>query len=374
MSTTVCLGANCISYPEGGGHFWAYLNWALGLRALGCRVIWLEAVVPGIDAAEGLALLNERLVPYGLDEAVALLPSGGHMTSDVARRCVALDSAFASDVFLNLGYELFNAVLPRFRRSALVDIDPGLFQIWVTTKQVNVAAHDIYFTTGETVGEPGSAIPDGGLTWHYTPPCVAVDWWPVVAAAADAPFTTVSQWYGQEEWVGDDVTGYPNDKRTGFLPFLDLPGHTAQPLELSLCLAPDDEEDRQALLQRGWRVRHAWDVSRTPCDYQRYIQASRGEFSCAKPSYVRLQSAWISDRTLCYLATGKPAVVQHTGPSRFLPAASGLFRFTDLGQAARSLDAVAADYETHARLARALVEEHFDARNVVRRVLEHVLD
>jgi hypothetical protein len=373
MSTTVCLGANCVAYPEGGGHFWAYLNWALGLRAVGCRVIWLEAIVPGMDADAALPILRERLAPYGLGDAVALLPSGGRVPPEVAQRCVPLEAALESDLFLNVGYALFNPIVSRFRRSALIDIDPGLFQIWLTTKQMDVAAHDVYFTTGETVGTPGSAIPDAGLTWHYTPPCVSIGAWPVVAAAKDAPFTTVSQWYGQAEWVGDAESGYPNDKRSGFLPFLDLPRHTAQPLELSLCLADDDEPDRQDLLARGWRIRHAWDVSRTPGDYQRYIQASRGEFSSAKPSCVRLGSAWVSDRTLCYLASGKPAIVQHTGPSRFLPDGAGLFRFTDLRGAIRSLEAVAADYDTHARLARALVEERFEAAQVARRVLERAL-
>jgi hypothetical protein len=64
---------------------------------------------------------------------------------------------------------------------------------------------------------------------------------------------------------------------------------------------------------RGWRLREAWDVSSTPEKYRAYVQRSRGEFSCAKPAYVTLETAWVSDRTLCYLASGRPAVVQHTG-------------------------------------------------------------
>ena len=58
-----------------------------------------------------------------------------------------------------------------------------------------------------------------------------------------------------------------------------------------------------------------------------------------------LQNAWVSDRTLCFLASGKPAVVQYTGPSRVLPDAAGLFRFRDIDEAARALDTVAADYD-----------------------------
>ena len=116
------------------------------------------------------------------------------------------------------------------------------------------------------------------------------------------------------------------------------------------------------MLEKGWRVRDAASISSTPWDYQEYIQHSRGEFSCVKPSCIKLQNAWMSDRTICYLASGKPAVMQYTGPSRFLPDAAGLFRFRDLEEAARGLETVAADYDRQGRLARTLVEDHFDAR------------
>ena len=88
---------------------------------------------------------------------------------------------------------------------------------------------------------------------------------------------------------------------------------------------------------------------------------------------MQLENAWISDRTLCYLASGKPAVVQHTGPSRFLPDAAGLLRFRTLEEAVRALSVVESAYERHCQAARALAEEHFDARKVVRRVLEIAL-
>src|SRR5215510_6645369 len=95
------------------------------------------------------------------------------------------------------------------------------------------------------------------------------------------------------------------------------------------------------------------------------LPAVYSEFCCARPSYVRLQDAWISDRTICYLASGKPAIVQHTGPSRFLPDNAGLFRFHDMEGAVRCLETAAADYERHCRLARALSEEYFDAEKVI---------
>jgi len=349
-------------------------------------VIWLEGADPRTPVPKVrrlLAALKSRLQPYGLAERVALcscttepLPPGA------VADCVDLESAAAeADLLLNVSYNGDAAVLRLFRRTALIDIDPGLLQVWLSERQIELPRYDTYFSIGETVGQPNARFPDGGLRWNHTPPCVALDWWPVRRAPDDAPFTTVSHWHTYREWVCYGEESYLNDKRSGFLPFLDLPRHTRQPLELALCLAadeelrldPDEEEERRTLEEHGWRVRHSYSVASTPWDYQNYVQNSRGEFSCVKPSCVRLQNAWVSDRTLCYLASGKPAVIQHTGPSRFLPDAAGLFRFRDLEEAARCLEVVAADYDHQCRLARALAEEHFDAGKVARRVLERAL-
>jgi hypothetical protein len=127
------------------------------------------------------------------------------------------------------------------------------------------------------------------------------------------------------------------------------------------------------LCEHGWRVRDAWTVTSTPWDYQRYVQEPLGEFSCVKPSCVLFQNAWISDRSLCYLASGKPTVMEHTGPSKFLPDDAGLLRFRTLPDAVRCLAAVGSDYDAESRFARALAEEYFDARKVAQHLLERAL-
>jgi hypothetical protein len=376
VSTTVCLSANTLYYKLGGGHMWVYLNWALGLRALGCRVIWMETILPDDPPHEVqpyVAALKNKLERYGLAEDVALCSfTDEPLPRDTVGECLDIEAAAEADLLLDLEYLIAPKLVGRFRRTALVDIDPGLMQVWMSKGLINLARHDVFFTTGETVGQPGSQIPDVGLQWQYTPPCVALKWWPLHQPARDAAFTTVSHWY-MKEWEEDADGLYSNDKRTGFLPFLDLPLHTSQPLELALCLSPGEEDEQVDLQKRGWRVRHSYDVAPTPWEYQRYIQRSLGEFSCVKPSCIRLQNAWVSDRTLCYLASGKPAVIEHTGPSRFLPDGAGLFRFRDMGDAVRCLEAVAADYERQCRLARALAEEYFDAQKVAGSVLERAL-
>jgi hypothetical protein len=378
MSRTICLLADTLGFMNGGGHFWVYLNWALGLRSNGCRVHWLEPIPDGLgneDLEQRVAVLRGRLRPYGLDESIAVV-AWTRDNPDVAPppHCRAFgEVASSADLLINFTYAMPASVLTRFRRTVLVDIDPGLTQLWLAGGQLRVAPHTSYFTTGETVGKSAS-LPDCGLPWMYTPPCVSLAAWPVTPAPLDSAFTTVSGWYANE-WVCTAGGYYGNDKRHGFLPFLDLPSRTRQPVELALNLGQGTEAvvERRSLEARGWRVRDSYEVAGTPADYQRYIQRSRGEFSAVKPSCVRLQNAWISDRTLCYLASGKPAVVQHTGPSRFLPERAGLLRFETLEQAASMLEEAAADHERHSRLARALVEEHFDAASVVRRLLERAL-
>jgi hypothetical protein len=403
MSITVCLSTNqTLNYPHGGGHLWVYLNWALGLQALGCEVIWLETVSdeesisalksrrkygrlrlerdghvePASDflheVQTNVATLKRRLEPYGLADNLALHSREGEaLSGEVTNGCLDLEAAAEADLLLNLRYSLPGEVVGRFRRSALVDIDPGLLQLWMSQGLVRVPQHDLYFTIGETVGHPGARFPDVGLKWHYTPPPVFLPEWPPVQADAMAPYTTVSHWW--KSWVEIQGELRDNTKRTAFLAYSDLPSRTSMPLELALCLAPGDEEDGRLLEERGWKIRHAWSVSSEPEQYRAYVQQSRGEFSVVKPSCVWLNNAWISDRTLCYLASAKPAVVQDTGPSRFLPDSEGLFRFRNLEEAARALSAVESDYERHCRLARELAEEHFDAQKVVGSVLERAL-
>lgn len=383
MSLKVCLCANICHKNRSGGCAWLYLNWALGLRALGCQVIWLEAVevddlnTPENELQEYLALLKNRLKQHGLaDCSIALCSGTGEpLPWDASGWYLTLeDAAREADLFLNVRYQTHPGVVGRFRRSALVDTDPGLMQIWMSSGQLDMAWHDVYFTMSETVGTPVARVPDCGVRWHYTPLPVFLPAWPPTQAEPKAPFTTVSNWWG--DWMEFQGETLSNEKRTSFLEYLDLPSRTPAHLELALTLGPwdVDEEERRLLEQKGWRVRSLLgDGSFTPEEYHTYVQLSRGEFSCAKPFYVLLETSLLFDRNLHYLASGKPAIVQHTGPSKFLPDAEGLFRFRNLEEARVALSAVEADYDRHCRLARALAEEYFDARKVLGSVLERAL-
>jgi hypothetical protein len=202
---------------------------------------------------------------------------------------------------------------------------------------------------------------------------VCLERWPCVFNGNSEAFTTVSIW-DSSDWVVDGHEEYENTKRVAYLEFADLPRLTQQPLELALFLRTERDLAEQKDWQgRGWRIRHSREVAATPEMYQSYIQHSRGEFSCAKPSYIKLRTAWVSDRSVCYLASGKPVVVQDTGPSSFLPNGEGLFRFSTPQQAAEAFAAINANYEHHCRAARTLAERFFDARQVAATILRAAL-
>ncbi len=159
MSTTVCLSAKTLGYTTGGGHLWVYLNWALGLRGLGCRVIWMETVLPETPVHEVrpyVDTLKSQLDRYGLADSVALCSfTDEQLPRKTVGECLDIDAAAEADLLLDLEYLIAPKLLGRFRRSAVVDIDPGLMQVWMSKGWINLAHHDVYFTTGETVRGPG---------------------------------------------------------------------------------------------------------------------------------------------------------------------------------------------------------------------------
>jgi hypothetical protein len=386
MSTVVVSSYNVASFPEGGGHFWVYMQYVQGLRQAGCEVYWLERFRRSRDPVRDAAAMHTffaRMERWGLADTVLLYTQdeaasngGGGRASTIefvgSSRAAAEAVLRRADLVLNFHYAIDPDLLGCARRTALVDIDPGLLQFWIATGQLTVPAHDVYLTIGETVGTPEALFPDCGLSWIPIHPPVCLDLWPYTYDARCDTFTTVAGWWSGK-WVRGTLKGteifYENTKRVAFLDFVSLPGRTPQPLELALNMAQDDGAERALLERHGWQVRPAHEVAASPESYRSYVQGSRGEFSCAKPSCLHFQNAWISDRTLCYLASGKPAVVQYTGASRFLPNGEGLFRFETVDEAASALDAVNTDYEGHCRAAREIAESWFDARRVLERVL-----
>src|SRR5262245_10254802 len=267
MPTVVIAAYSVANFPEGGGHFWVYLQYVLGLRQLGYDVYWLEGFrTKGRTEQEAAALatFRARMEQHGLGTKTILYvtqskkaaPAAPAEYLDMSRH--EAEAIFErADLLVNFHYAISPGLLARFRRTAMVDIDPGLLQFWMSRGQLFVPRHGLYFTTGENVGRPGGRIPDAGLQWHLIRPAVCLEQWPCVSKPPSEAFTTVSLW-DSSDWVVDEQETYENTKRASFLEFADLPRLTRQPLELALLLRTErDFAERSDLEKRGWRIRHS---------------------------------------------------------------------------------------------------------------------
>jgi glycosyltransferase involved in cell wall biosynthesis len=245
----------------------------------------------------------------------------------------------------------------------LIEQDPGYTHLWADggDPEAIFGCHDVHFTVGANVGTARSRLPTCGLEWHPLWPPVVLDWWSCEGVPARGRFTTVGAWrdYGYLEFDGR-VLGPKVDE---FEHFLALPQLAGEPLELALAIDPDDP-DRERLIASGWRLEDPALVS-TPDRYRDYVCSSLGEFSCAKGGYVGTRSGWFSDRSACYLAAGRPVVVQATGFEDVLPTGAGLFAVHTPQEAADALAEIRADYAGHAAAARALAREHFDGERLL---------
>jgi hypothetical protein len=218
---------------------------------------------------------------------------------------------------------------------------------------------DHLFTFGANIGTPSSPIPVGDFAWHHTWQPVVLDEWRTHRAPGDR-FTSVMTW--QIESFAD-VGG---NKDQEFMKYLDLPSKSPQPFELAI------NGPRTLLREHGWSTVDAMAVSRTPWAYRDFIQTSRAEFGVAKHTYVSARSGWFSDRTECYLASGRPALVQDTGWTAHLPSGEGLLAFSSVDDALAGLDAINGDYPRHAARAAEIAREHFDASRVLAALLETI--
>jgi hypothetical protein len=323
-----------------------------------------------------VATLLDRLRPLGLEERAILYQwrsDHGDAGQDPMYLTVPADRAERilrdAELLVNFHYEMAPGMLARFRRTALVDIDPGLLQQWWGSGLLQVHRHDVYFSIGEKVGAvPGEPTAE----WVRSRPAVSLDLWPYRYDPGCSAFTSISSWR-DGNWVLLNGSWFDTSKRAAYLGFVDLPQRVSRPMEIATWLGEGEERDRGLLEHHAWEVRDVGEVARDPGAYQAYIQGSRAEFGCAKPAYVVLGNAWVSDRTTCYLASGKPAVVQYTGPSDYLPDGLGLIRFSTPEEAAAGLAEVDAHYEAHCRAAREIAEHYFSAREIVTRMLHQAL-
>lgn len=253
-------------------------------------------------------------------------------------------------------------------RLVYVETDPVQLQVELHEERRETLdfldPHVAFFTFGENWGNPDCGLPvNRRYTFVPTRQPVVMALWETDAVASTAPFTTVANWHQQWRDITLDGEVYYWSKDREFRKFCDLPARTNESFELAL--AGCDATDRAMLLERGWRVRPADEISSDLDLYQRYLTGSRGEFTVAKDQNVRLRSGWFSDRSATYLAAGRPVITQDTGFGNILPTGSGLFAFSTLDEAAEAVAETSADWDTHSQAARDIAHEFFSADRVL---------
>ena len=273
-------------------------------------------------------------------------------------RAELLDRLDQAELLVNLGGHLRNRdLLRRPRVRAFVDLDPGYTQIWhAQGHDVGLGGHDHYFTVGTNVGTPSSTLPGGDVSWRPIRQPVVLEDWPV-SEGEFTFFSTVGSWrgaFGPVEWQGRSY----GPKAHQFRRFATLPDTVDLPFEAALAIDAADAGDRELLEFGGWRLRDPAEVA-TTTGFARYVSASGAEFSPAQDVYVSTTSGWFSDRTVRYLASGRPAVVQDTGLERALPLGDGLLTFRTFAEATECTRDVVTRYKTHREAARAIAEQYF---------------
>ena len=252
----------------------------------------------------------------------------------------------------------------------MVDIDPGFTQFWYDAglAGANVDGHDVHFTIGELIGTDGCPIPTGGIDWLPVRQPVVLDDWPAVAGGEVDRFTTIASWRGPLAPVQHGGRTY-GIKVHEFRKFLDVARRSPHAFEIALDIHPDDQGDLDALREHGWRIVDPRAVAGDPQALRGYVQGSGAEFSVAQEIYVETRCGWFSDRSACYLAAGRPVILQATGFEDLLPTGRGLFAVKTAEEAADAIKAVRRDYALHAAAARSIAQDHFDSAVILGRLL-----
>ena len=187
------------------------------------------------------------------------------------------------------------------------------------------AGHSHFVTVGQAIGDPGCEVPTCGLKWITTPQPIVLEHWPATGRITQDALTTVANWRGYGSIEHEGV--FYGQKAHSLREFFSLPTLRRKASLLALAIHPEESKDLAALQANGWRLVDPAGWPHTPAGYQRFVQGSKAEFGIAKSGYVAARCGWFSDRSVCYLASGRPVIAQETGFSPFLPVGAGLFAF-----------------------------------------------
>jgi hypothetical protein len=367
-------------YPMAGVS-WQAIHYLLGFRELGWDVWYVEDSgaspydpVQGTrteDCAHAVRYVADVMRRIGLPDRWAYVDLMHGATHGLSR--ARLDDLYRDATAI---VNLCGATAPReeHRRGPkllYIETDPVYEQLRIALGEASslefLASHDVLFTYGENLGAPDCPVPLVRFSWKTTRPPVVLDCWPARTDPDAVFFTSIASWENKGKDVTWDGVTYHWSKHVNFVRFLDLPRRVPQRFQLAM--DPGDATVTARLRAAGWQLIDPQPISGDIDTYRNFVLASRGEFTVAKDIYVRPRSGWFSDRSVCYLAAGKPVVTQDTGFGKLVPTGMGLLAFGTMEEAVEALQRIDADYSAHGRAARRVAEEHFAARTVLTRLL-----
>jgi hypothetical protein len=399
-------------HPQLGGIAWHYMHYILGLGRLGHDVFYFEdsgewpyALAGGprqtdwvaCDFRQNVSHLERVMRRFGLDSKwayrnaaagkwygmsdqkrdsiintadVIINVSGSVDRPETYRKRAVLVYVDTDPVFTQTKVALGTEASHRFGAQRTLNAD--YFKRWRERLLASrVALHDVHFSFGEKLS---SKIPSTQFLWRPTRQPIVIDEW-ATNVSPRASFTTVMSWtsYRPLVWKGQ-IYG---QKDVEFERFRSLPGCVpGVPLELAIgsMLHPDWEGGNGSLLlsslgSSGWGLTNAFEVCTDLDTYRSYIVHSKGEWSVAKNGYVVGQPGWFSERSACYLAAGRPVILQDTGFSSVIPTGRGVLSFSTLDQAVSAIREVSADYERHSRAAAEIAASFFASDHILTNLL-----
>ena len=359
-----------------GGQAWAYLQYLLGFRALGHDVFYLEdcgetSSVWNWDTnqwtqelAFPAAYVRDCLEPFGFIDRWTYRTNteAAGMPLDKLKAICA-----QSDLLVMRAIPLWDW-RPEYdlpKRRIFIDVDPGFTQTNIAAGDHGYAAAlrhaDRLFTLGQRIGAADCAVPTENWSWLKTSPPVVLSEWPWVKDPPASHFSAIMRWDGFQDSEYEGKTYGQKDRELAR--FIDLPRRTSQKFRIAL-------NGPETLAEYGWEIVPGEIATRTPQAYRQFIQQSRAEFGVAKHGYVQMRPGWFSDRSVCYLASGLPLLIQDTGLSGWLPTGEGILTFDDWPGILGGIEAINRDYERHRRAARRLAEEYFATQKVLPALLE----
>jgi hypothetical protein len=384
----IIVAGMAAQYPV-GGVAWDYLQYAIGLARLGHEVVYHEDTwcwpydpirrTMTDDPTYSAAYLSDFFTGYAPELTGRWHYLHLHETSCGMTREAFDAFAKSAELFINVsGGSFFPDALSPSCLKLFIDSDPGYNQIILSERPswsqnverwcAGVHAHDRHFTYAENFGRPGCTMPSAGIAWKKTRMPIVPELWPAHPdkVKPNAPWSTVMTWNvfkGKLEYRGAEYRG----KAEEFVKIVHLPRRFDREFRVAV---GGTEAPLAELAAQGWVAEDGPAATLSPQDYQDYIADSRGEVSVAKNVYVALKTGWFSTRSACYLAASRPVVVQDTGFSSILPTGRGLHAFSTEDEAAAAIAAIEANYEAEMQAARNIAFAHFDARQVLSRLVD----